>query len=107
MATIIDLTDALTAAGIPNTGVTRDQFGVVTVLFTKDATPQQKTQAAAIVAATDLTPKTPRAVASIMQDIANLSAQDVVKLTRLALADFLLRYPNAAKRLNINISGEE
>ena len=81
--------------------------GVIHVAFTKDATAQQKTQAATIVAGFDFSAKKPRAVASILQDIAALSNADLLKLTRLALADFLIRNPNAAKKLGVNISGEE
>lgn len=69
-----DLHAALTAAGIPIDGVARLTDGSVRIDFQATATSQQKTDAAAMAAAWDWTPRQPRRLYDIWQALNALSA---------------------------------
>lgn len=100
------LDEIIKEAGIPIFGL-RGVQGDVKIDFNPSATVQQRTDAAAIVASFDWTPRRKRAYLNLINDIAALSAADRNKLLAAVAADFLRRFPRFAQRLSINVDGDE
>ena len=100
------LDELIKESGVPIFGL-RGVQGDVKIDFDPAATPQQRTDTAAIVAGFDWTPRRPRSYLSIISDIAGLSDADRIKLLAAVAADFLRRFPRFAQRLSINVDGDE
>lgn len=111
---ITRLNTALQAAGIPYEHcaiVTRGTPPTVRIDFKSEATAEQRAQAQAIVADTSASawwrPRQKRSYASLMTQIANLSAADRTKLVNLMLEDWLREHPKMAAQFGVNLDGEE
>lgn len=96
---------ALKTAGIPIDGVSVGES--IRVDYRPEATQQQRSQAAAIVAGLDLRPRRPRSLPSIAADIAGLSAADRNRLVAAVCAAYLQDHPAFARTLSLAIDGDE
>lgn len=115
MKSIADLHEAIAAAGIPIDGVSKTGQ-LVDVQFKPEATAEQRTQAAAIVAAWDWTPpRPPRARSVIRQAIAGLTTTQQNQLRNELVIEQLLdmaehdadRLQAIVNRLGLNVTIRE
>lgn len=105
-SSITRLDEMVREAGIPIFGM-RGVQGNVSIDFDPSATDQQKTDAAAIVAGFDWTPRKPKSHQALIAGIASLLVTDRSKLFSAVAADLLRRDPRFAVKLGINILGDE
>lgn len=111
MAAAARLDAALREASIPIEGIAlinaTTNPPTIRVDYKASATQAQRDQGAAIVAAHDWRRRRARSLAALTTSINNLSAADRQKLQVAVAAEFLQRNPQFAKKLNINVEGDE
>lgn len=101
-----DFVDLLQASGIPIHGVSGEGLSA-RIDFKSAATAQQRIDAIAMRDSFDWTPRRQKGIAALSTEINALSAQDQRKLLLAVQADFLRKNPRFARRLNINLDGDE
>lgn len=121
-ATTLDrLQSQLKTAGIPLTGISprqpaedeaphftdRGQGFFVELHFDVAATAPQRALAAQMLAAFSFERRRPRSRASLLAEVQALTTNQRNQLLAVMAVDFLLREPGFAKKLGINIDGDE
>lgn len=107
MARASDLHQHLIGLGLPVVGVSGNSAGNVRVDLAPGHTAQQASDANAAAQAFDWVPRRARSYASLISDIAGLSAADRNKLLAAVTADFIRRHPKFASTFSIAIDGDE
>lgn len=98
--------EALAAAGLPVVGV-REQAGEIVLDWEGEPTPQQQRQAEQVVASIDRRPRRRRSLADLYSAVQALAPADRNKLLAAVVAAFLHDHPTAARRLGIDMDGDE
>lgn len=104
------LDEKLRAAGIPIHGVSCGLDGGpvgARIDFSEKATDQHRKDALAILDAFDWKDTAPREPPAIIVDLGKIDSAAREQLIDWCLADYLRRVPDAAKKLGIDVPGEE
>lgn len=98
-----ELLESLQDAGLPVHGVSVAANGAVSPKFLPGASAKDLTDAAAIIAAFDKSPRKPKPVDTVKSDVAKLTEEQFVAVLRRMTAEYLLAHPEAAKEVGIAV----
>jgi hypothetical protein len=106
LTVLSDILDRIAAAA-PVEGLEQRPDGTLVPQYRTEPTAEQRRQVESILATADLRDRRPRPTNDLLTAIQALSATDRNRLIALAIADLLQRHPRIARKLNIDLEGDE
>lgn len=97
----LELLESLQEAGLPIDGVSVAANGSITPRFNPGASAKDQTDAAAIIAAFDKSPREPKPVEEIHGDVDKLPEETILAIVKRMIADYLAVNPSVAKEFGV------